>query len=94
MREQEARLPMAKVELYTKATCGFCTMAKRVLSRKGIAFEEYPVDAGGAKLDEMVKRSGGGRTVPQIFINDIHVGGFDDMNALDQAGNLDPMLAS
>lgn len=85
---------MAKVELYTKATCGFCVMAKRVLSRKGISFEEYPVDTDRTKLEEMVSRSGGGRTVPQIFINDTPIGGFDDMVALDRAGHLDPMLAA
>ncbi len=85
---------MAKVELYTKATCGYCMMAKRMLSRKGIAFEEYPVARDATKFDEMVRRSGGGRTVPQIFINDTHIGGFDDMNALDRAGNLDPLLAA
>lgn len=85
---------MAKVELYTKDTCGYCMMAKRVLSRKGIAFEEYPVAADAQKFDEMVRRSDGGRTVPQIFIDGVHIGGFDDMNALDRAGNLDPLLAA
>jgi len=85
---------MAKVEIYTKATCGYCMMAKRVLARKGVAFEEYPVDNDTAKFDEMVKRSEGGRTVPQIFVDGTPLGGFDDLNALDRAGNLDPMLAT
>ena len=85
---------MAKVELYTKATCGYCMMAKRLLTRKGVDFEEYPVAADAQKYDEMVRRSGGGRTVPQIFIDDRHIGGFDDLNALDRAGNLDPLLAA
>jgi len=85
---------MAKVELYTKATCGYCMMAKRLLSRKGIAFEEYPLENDSPKFDEMVRRSGGGRTVPQIFIGDTHIGGFDDMNALERAGNLDALLAA
>ncbi len=85
---------MAKVEIYTKATCGYCMMAKRVLARKGVAYEEYPVAADATKFDEMVRRSGGGRTVPQIFIDGTHIGGFDDMAALDRAGNLDPMLSA
>jgi len=85
---------MAKVEIYTKDTCGYCMMAKRVLSRKGAAFEEYPVAADPATFDEMVRRSEGGRTVPQIFIDGVHVGGFDDMNALDRTGALDTMLAA
>jgi len=85
---------MAKVEIYTKSTCGFCTMAKRLLARKNATFEEYPVASDAAKFDEMVKRSGGGRTVPQIFIDGTHIGGFDDMAALDRAGNLDPLLAA
>ena len=85
---------MAKVEIYTKATCGFCMMAKRLLSRKGVAFEEYPVDRDTAKFNEMVSRSEGRRTVPQIFIDGTAIGGFDDMNALDRKGNLDPMLGA
>jgi glutaredoxin 3 len=83
---------MPKVELYTKATCGYCTMAKRLLGRKGVDFIEYPVGMDAEKHTEMVRRSDGGRTVPQIFINDMHIGGFDDMNGLDRAGNLDPLL--
>ena len=85
---------MAKIEIYTKDTCGYCMMAKRLLSRKNAAFDEYPVATDATKFDEMVRRSEGGRTVPQIFIDDIHIGGFDDLNALDRAGNLDPMLAA
>lgn len=85
---------MAKVEIYTKATCGYCMMAKRLLSRKGVAFEEYPVGSDATKFEEMKRRAEGGRTVPQIFVGDVHIGGFDDMNALDKAGNLDPMLAA
>jgi glutaredoxin 3 len=83
---------MATVELYTKATCGYCMMAKRMLDRKGVTYTEYPVGSDAPKFDEMVRRSDGGRTVPQIFINDMHVGGFDDLNGLDRAGNLDPLL--
>ena len=85
---------MAKVEIYTKATCGYCMMAKRLLTRKGIEFVEYPVDSDAEKFDEMVRRSEGGRTVPQVFVNGTPLGGFDDLNALERAGNLDPMLAT
>lgn len=84
---------MAKVEIYTKRTCGYCTMAKRVLDRKGIEYDEYSVDTDEAKWAEMSKRSNGGRTVPQIFIDNDHIGGFDDMNALDRKGGLDPLLS-
>ncbi len=83
---------MPKVELYTKSTCGYCTMAKRLLDQKGVEFIEYPVGSDSAKLEEMIKRSEGGRTVPQIFINDMHIGGFDDISGLERAGNLDPLL--
>ncbi len=86
---------MANVEIYTKMTCGYCMMAKRLLKRKDVSFTEIPVGGGNReKLDEMMKRSNGGRTVPQIFIDNEHIGGFDDMNALDQAGKLDPLLAA
>ena len=85
---------MATIEIYTKMTCGYCMMAKRLLKRKDVSFTEIPVGGDRAKLDEMMQRSNGGRTVPQIFINNEHIGGFDDMNALDQAGKLDPLLAA
>ena len=85
---------MATIEIYTKSTCGYCTMAKRVLAHKEVSFTEIPVDSDADKLAEMQKRSNGGRTVPQIFINDAHIGGFDDLSALDRAGNLDPLLAA
>ena len=66
---------MAKVEIYTKMTCGFCVRAKRLLEMKKVAYEEYAVDFGGAKKAEMVQRAGGRMTVPQIFINGRHVAG-------------------
>jgi len=85
---------MANVEIYTKMTCGYCMMAKRMLKSKNISYTEYPVGGDAAKREEMIKRSNGGRTVPQIFIDGEHIGGFDDMNALNQAGKLDPLLAA
>lgn len=84
---------MAKVELYTKAFCGFCFRAKALLESKGVAFEEYDITAGGPKREEMLGRSGGRSTVPQIFIDDAHIGGCDDLHALDRRGALDPLLA-
>ena len=72
--------------------CPYCTRAKRLLSDKGVAFEEYDITLGGAKRDEMLGRANGRFTVPQIFINDHHVGGSDDLYALEASGRLDPLL--
>ena len=83
---------MAKVEMYTKMFCPYCARAKRLLTDKGVAFEEYDITMGGRKRDEMLARANGRHTVPQIFIDDHHVGGSDDLAALDQAGRLDPLL--
>lgn len=85
---------MAKVEIYTKMMCGFCNRAKRLLEMKKVRFEEYSVDFGGAKKSEMIERTGGRLTVPQIFINGRHVGGCDDLMALEQQGKLDELLAA
>ncbi len=85
---------MPSVEIYTKLTCGFCARAKKLLELKKIAFEEYAVDFGGAKKAEMVERSGGRMTVPQIFINGRHVGGCDELMWLEQQGKLDELLAA
>ncbi len=85
---------MAKVEIYTSQLCGYCAMAKRLLKSKGVAFEEFDVDADPARRAEMMRRANGGRTVPQIFIDGAHVGGSDDLHALDRRGALDPMLAA
>lgn len=85
---------MARIEIYTKAFCPYCTRAKRLLADKGAAFEEYDITLGGEKRAEMLQRAGGRHTVPQVFIDDRHVGGSDDLAALDQAGKLDPLLAS
>lgn len=83
---------MAKVEIYTKFLCPFCTRAKKLLEAKGAAFEEYDISMGGPKRAEMIERSGGRTTVPQIFINGRHIGGSDDLAALDRAGGLEPLL--
>ncbi len=79
---------MSKVEIYSSMWCPFCHRAKRLLKSKGIAFEELDVDADPALRHEMMARSGGRRTVPQIFIDDRHVGGSDELAALDRAGRL------
>ena len=85
---------MARVEIYTKITCGFCTRAKRLLEMKKVKFDEISVDFGGSKKAEMVERAGGRMTVPQIFINGRHVGGCDDLMWLEQQGKLDELLAA
>ncbi len=85
---------MPKVEVYTKFLCPYCTRAKALLKAKGVAFEEHDISMGGPGRAEMLQRSGGQMTVPQIFIGDTHVGGSDDLAALERAGRLDPMLAA
>lgn len=83
---------MAKIEIYTKAFCPYCTRAKRLLDEKGAAFDEYDITMGGPKRQEMIQRAGGRSTVPQIFIDDRHIGGSDDLVALEREGQLDPLL--
>lgn len=83
---------MATVEIYTKMFCPYCTRAKSLLASKGAAFEEIDISLGGPKRLEMLERASGGSTVPQIFIDGRHVGGSDDLAALDRAGKLDPLL--
>jgi len=85
---------MAKVEIYTKFMCPYCTRAKRLLEEKGAAFEEYDITMGGPKRSEMLQRANGRSTVPQIFIDDRHIGGSDDLAALNAAGKLEPLLAA
>lgn len=85
---------MAKVEIYTKTFCGFCIRAKRLLDMKKVAYQEYSVDMGGAKKAEMVERAGGRMTVPQIFVDGRHIGGCDELMALEQQGKLDELLAA
>lgn len=85
---------MAKVEIYTKFLCPFCTRAKTLLTKKGVAFEEFDISAGGPMRAEMLERAGGRSTVPQVFIDGKHIGGSDDLAALERSGGLDPMLAA
>ena len=75
---------MKTVEIYTSPLCGFCHAAKRLLNSKGVSFSEIDVLSDPARKPEMIKRANGGRTVPQIFIGDIHVGGSDDLHALER----------
>lgn len=84
---------MKNVEIYTSPLCGFCHAAKRLLNEKGVSFAEVDVLAQPERKAEMMQRANGGRTVPQIFIGDTHVGGCDDLYALERAGKLDAMLA-
>ena len=84
---------MAAVRLYTTGACPYCQMAERLLTAKGIAaIEKIRVDLEPAKRQEMMERTGR-RTVPQIYVGERHVGGYDDLAALDRAGGLDPLLA-
>ncbi|WP_213992480.1 glutaredoxin 3 [Sodalis sp. dw_96] len=82
---------MANIEIYTKSTCPYCHRAKALLTRKHVVFQEIPIDGDADKREEMIKRSGR-NTVPQIFIDGQHVGGCDDLHALDARGGLDPLL--
>ena len=83
---------MARVEIYTKAFCGYCYSAKTLLADKGVEFEEYDITMDAPKRAEMLQRAHGRSTVPQIFIDDRHVGGCTDLHALERDGKLDPML--
>jgi glutaredoxin 3 len=85
---------MKQVEIYTSPLCGYCHAAKRLLSQKGVSFAEIDVWSAPDRKPEMIQRANGGRTVPQIFIGGTHVGGCDDLYALDRAGKLDAMLAA
>ncbi len=80
------------VTIYTSAWCGYCAMAKRLLDDKGVRYDEIPVDMDVKRRAEMEQRSGR-RTVPQIWIGERHVGGYDDLAALERAGQLDALLA-
>ncbi len=84
---------MATVDIYTSPLCGFCTAAKRLLSQKGVNFSEIDVARQPERKAEMTQRANGGRTVPQIFVGDTHVGGCDELFALERAGKLDALLA-
>ena len=83
---------MAKIEIYTTSYCPYCVRAKELLTRKGVKFEEISVEHDPELKDYMIDRAGGRKTVPQIFIDDLHVGGCDDLYALDKDAKLDPLL--
>ena len=84
---------MTAIEIYTRPGCGYCTAAKSLLTRKNAAFTEFDVSEYPALRQQMWDRAGAGSTFPQIFIGDIHVGGCDELYALDRAGKLDTLLA-
>ncbi|HKT16015.1 MAG TPA: glutaredoxin 3 [Allosphingosinicella sp.] len=84
---------MARVEIYTKFLCPYCARAKKLLESKSVAYEEFDITLGGEKRTQMIQRAGGRSTVPQIFIGDRHVGGSDDLAALERDGQLDALLA-
>ena len=90
----EAAAPVPNVEIYTKWGCPYCSRALALLGAKGVPVTEYDVTFGGEKRAEMVARAPEARTVPQIFINGSHVGGSDDLAALEAAGKLDPLLGA
>ncbi|WNO60390.1 glutaredoxin 3 [Rheinheimera sp. MMS21-TC3] len=85
---------MAKVVMYSKAYCPYCMQAAMLLQNKGVAYEEIRIDLQPEKRAEMIEKANGRTTVPQIFINDFHVGGCDDLVALDAAGDLAPLLTN
>lgn len=84
---------MNKVEIYTKGHCPYCHRAKALLTEKGVAFEEFKIDVQPELRASMIERANGGSTVPQIFINNQHIGGCDDMFALESQNKLDSLLA-
>jgi glutaredoxin 3 len=84
----------AAIEIYTRPGCGYCTAAKSLLTRKKAAFTEFNVASNAAYRDEMYERAGAGSTFPQIFIGNTHVGGCDELYALDREGKLDDLLTS
>jgi glutaredoxin 3 len=83
---------MPRIEIYTKAFCPYCSRAKQLLAAKGVEFEEYDITMGGPQRAEMIQRAKGRTTVPQIFIDDRHIGGSDDLARLDREGGLEPLL--
>lgn len=84
---------MPQIIVYSGPHCSYCDRAKALLKKKGVAFEEFDVRADPAKREEMLKKSNGRKTIPQIFINGQHIGGCDDLHALDAKGLLDGLLA-
>jgi glutaredoxin 3 len=91
LQAEEPVVPV--VEIYTKTFCPYCWRAKMLLESKGVGFQEISVDFGGTEKEKMVQRAGGRSTVPQIFIGEQHVGGCDDLLALERDGKLDALIA-
>lgn len=85
---------MVDVTIYTRMACGFCTAAKRLLDSKGVVYQEHDASFSPELRQEMMARANGRSTFPQIFVGDVHVGGCDDLYALDRAGKLDGLLAT
>lgn len=85
---------MPNIEIYTKALCPYCWRAKQLLDAKGLSYREIPVDGGGDLRREMIQRANGRTTVPQIFIEELHVGGCDDLLALERSGKLDGLISA
>ena len=85
---------MPLVEIYSKAFCSYCWQAKRLLDSKGVEYKEIGIDMGGPDREMMIQRANGRTTVPQIFIDGRHIGGCDDLYALERAGQLDPLIAA
>lgn len=83
---------MPAIDIYTSPLCGFCHAAKRLLKQKGAKFNEIDILEAPDRKPEMIQRANGSRTVPQIFVGDTHVGGCDELYALERAGKLDPLL--
>lgn len=83
---------MPEIEIYTQPWCPFCARAVNLFTRKGVAFREIEAPHGTAQREELIRRSGGRTSVPQIFIDGKHIGGSDDLTALDAKGGLDPLL--
>ncbi len=84
---------MTEVTIYTRMMCGYCAAAKRLLERKDVAYTEHDASFSQDLRKEMIQRANGGSTFPQIFIGDLHVGGSDELHALERDGKLDPLLA-
>ena len=85
---------MKKVVIYSSTVCPYCVKAKKLLETKGVDYKELNIDENPDFIDESVKRSGGRTTVPQVFIDDVHVGGCDELYDLDRENKLDPLLES
>lgn len=85
---------MTTVQMYSTAICPYCVAAKTLLRQRGLDYQEFRIDLDRVRYDEMLVRSGGRRSVPQIFVNDVHIGGFDDLAAADRSGRLAQIIAA